>query len=568
MLDEATANQIAAGEVVERPASVVKELVENSLDAGATVVTVEIEEGGLKRIVVRDNGCGMDEEDARLALLRHATSKIRSAEDLRSITTLGFRGEALPSIAAVCKMVIKTRPAFMDRGTFLRVEAGKIVESGPVALAPGTVVEVEDLFYNTPARKKYLKTPATEGGLVGDYVGRLALARPQVAIRFFHDSRQALATPGTGNLLEVIAAVYGLNLAREMLYVEDNSQEWLRIQGYVGRPSIHRSSRRHIITIINGRYVHCLPLANAICEAYHTMLPSGRFPVAVISLTLPPSLVDVNVHPAKLEVRLAREGEVFRAVARAIRDVLVGSRLSIPGVVLPEKGQATPAKIPRTHARAHADIKVESLKLAEATPAYQAAGPPFPHLHYLAQLMPTYLLAAGPEGLYIVDQHAAHERILYERYMEQLTSHGRITFQKMVMPLQITFSYREAQILEEQKELLFTLGFEVDFWGSGTVVLRGTPVGFPSGVGEAFLKDVVATVEEWGHLPSREKLFQHLVAQLACKSAVKAGEEIPAEAARFLLKQLAEVKNPFTCPHGRPTTIHFSCQELARRFGR
>ncbi|WP_027717243.1 DNA mismatch repair endonuclease MutL [Desulfovirgula thermocuniculi] len=569
VLDEATANQIAAGEVVERPASVVKELVENSLDAGATAVYVDIEEGGLRRIVVRDNGCGMDEEDARLALLRYATSKIRSAADLHRITTLGFRGEALPSIAAVCRMTIKTRPPFMEHGTFLRVEAGKVVESGSVAMAPGTVITVEDLFYNTPARKKYLKTPATEGGLVGDCVGRLALAHPEVAMRFFHNGRQVLATSGSGDMLEVVAAVYGLDLAREMIRVEDRSLEWLQVEGYAGRPGIHRSSRRHIVTIVNGRYVHCLPLVNAICEAYHTMLPAGRYPVAVIAVSLPPALVDVNVHPAKLEVRLAREKEVSRAVTAAVRAVLQGSRRSIPGVIMPEGvSKADPGPGQKGSAGMRAGLQADLWQLGEAAPAYRAAPPPFPQLHYLARLGPAYLLAAGPDGLYIVDQHAAHERVLYEKYMEELTSRGRIGIQRLAVPLQVALTYGEASVLEEHRELLYSLGFELDFWGPGTVVLRGAPAGFPGEVGETFLRDVATALEEWGRLPPGEKLYQRLLSQLACRMAVKAGEEMAEEAARFLLRELAAAQNPFTCPHGRPTTIHLSYRELERRFGR
>lgn len=571
VLDEATANQIAAGEVVERPASVVKELVENSLDAGATAIYVEIEEGGLERIVVRDNGCGMDEEDARLALLRYATSKIKSASDLQRITTLGFRGEALPSIAAVSRMTIKTRPSHVDRGTFLRVEAGKVLESGPVAMAPGTVITVEDLFYNTPARKKYLRTPAAEGGLVGDCVGRLALAHPEAAVRFFHNGRQVLATPGSGDLLEVIAAVYGLDLAREMLRVEDRSLEWLQIKGYAGRPGIHRSNRRHIVIIVNGRYVHCLPLVNAVCEAYHTMLPAGRYPVAVIAVSLPPALVDVNVHPAKLEVRLAREGEVSRAVTAAVKSVLQGSPLSIPGVRRQPAGMGRFASsLPerRESAGERAAAQAELWRLGEAAPAYQTVPAPFPHLYYLARLGPAYLLAAGPDGLYIVDQHAAHERILYEKYRAELSFRGKIGIQGLAVPLQLTLPYGEASVLEEHRELLCSLGFELDFWGPGAVVLRGTPAGFPGEMGEPFLRDVAAALAEWGRLPPGEKLYQHLLSQLACRAAVKAGEEMAEEAARYLLKELAAAQNPFTCPHGRPTTIHLSYRELERRFGR
>ncbi len=591
ILDEATANQIAAGEVVERPASVVKELVENSLDAGATTISVEIEQGGLTRIVVRDNGCGMDEEDAQLALLRHATSKIRGPADLSRITTLGFRGEALPSIAAVSKMTLKTRPASADRGTFLEIEGGKVINSGPAAMAPGTIVIVENLFYNTPARKKYMKSPGTEGGVVGDYIFRLALARPEVAIRFTHNRRRIFTSPGTGKLLEVIAAVYGSELAREMLPVGDESRDWLQIRGYTGRPGLHRSNRRQITVLINGRYVYSSLVTMAVCDAYHTLLPAGRYPVAVISLTVTPELLDVNVHPAKLEVRLAREREVVEAVTRAVREALVGSRLVIPGAVPPghdagiRREKALPGA-PRFflqeagHQRALVSGRLpcnlpparKEGSVAESSPSYDYtatdyASSPFPAVEYVGQLMPTYLLATGPQGLYIIDQHAAHERVLYEKYLAALAGPGAAT-QMLVLPVNVFLTHREAHLLEAHGEFLASLGFIFDFFSQDTVVLRGVPLDFPPGEGESYLRDILAYLDEAGRSPSREDLVHHLAAQAACRAAIKAGEGLSAMAARALLEQLAATGNPFTCPHGRPTIIHLSHQELAQRFKR
>ncbi|AEG14916.1 DNA mismatch repair protein mutL [Desulfofundulus kuznetsovii DSM 6115] len=585
ILDETTANQIAAGEVVERPASVVKELVENSLDAGASTISVEIEQGGLTRIVVRDNGCGMDEEDAQLALLRHATSKIRGPADLSRITTLGFRGEALPSIAAVSKLTLKTRTATADRGTFMEVEGGKVINSGPAALAPGTIVTVENLFYNTPARKKYMKSPGTEGGVVGDYVFRLALARPEVAMRFTHNRRQVFASPGTGKLLDVIASFYGSELAREMLPVEENSGDWLLIRGYTGRPTLHRSNRRQVTVLINGRYVYSPLVTMAVCEAYHTLLPAGRYPVAVISLSVAPELLDVNVHPAKLEVRLAREREVSEAVTRAVRKALVGNRLVIPGAVLREHGPGSreeslprvPRFFPPEAGRQQVlfpDHPPHSLPpagrkgyVAEAAPVYDHTGPSFPAVEYVGQLMPTYLLAAGPDGLYIVDQHAAHERVLYEKYLAALAGPGAAS-QMLALPVNVFLTHREARLLEAHREFLASLGFVLDFFSQDTVVVRGLPPDFPPGEGESYLRDIIGYLDEPGRSPSREDLVHHLAAQAACRAAIKAGEGLSGEEARSLLEQLAAAGNPFTCPHGRPTIIHVSHQELAQRFKR
>ena len=652
VLDQFTANQIAAGEVVERPASAVKELVENSLDAGATEITVEITAGGLSEITVRDNGWGMDEEDARLALLRHATSKIRGAEDLFRITTLGFRGEALPSIAAVSKLTLKTRPAGSDRGTHLEVEGGQVLSCRPAALAPGTIVQVRDLFYNTPARKKYLKSAGTEGGAVGDALSRLALARPEASIRFIHNRREIFATPGTGKLLEALAAVMGMETARQMLPVEDISRDWLAIRGYAGRPVLHRSNRRQIIVLVNGRYVYSSLVALAVQEAYHTLLPAGRHPVAVISLQVDPELLDVNVHPAKLQVRLAREREVAGAVTRAVREALISTSLVIPGMPAGEAYAGRPPGLPSSGHRGDTRRAVQPGQGEGATipPLFPAALPPagsvedflppespvspgqcrerdryvkkdmaaapeidwppagqpcgdgllaedlpgyscpvcrdgregetahdapvsgesvstFPPLHYLGQLPPTYLLAAGPGGLYMVDQHAAHERILYEKYLSGMAA-GGLSSQMLLLPVNVFLSHREATLLAEKREFLTSLGFVLDFFSGDTVVVRGVPLDFPPGEEESYLRDILAYLGEPGRSPSREDLLHHLAARTACRAAVKAGALLSEAAALALLEQLAQAQNPYTCPHGRPAVILLSYQELAQRFKR
>lgn len=613
MLDETTANQIAAGEVVERPASAVKELVENSLDAGATEITVEIAVGGLAGITVTDNGCGMDEEDARLALLRHATSKIRGAGDLNRITTLGFRGEALPSIAAVSKMTLKTRPAGADRGTLLEVEGGRVLSCRPAALAPGTIVQVRDLFYNAPARKKHLRSAGTEGGVVGEILSRLAMARPEVSIRFIHGRREIFATPGSGKLVEALAAVMGVETARQMLPVEDVSRDWLQIRGYAGRPSLHRSSRRQITVLVNGRYVHSPLVALALQDAYHTLLPAGRYPVAVISLTVDPELLDVNVHPAKLQIRLAREREVAGAVTRAVREALVGTSLVIPGA--PPQGSGAREAAPAGPVEGDLISAVPSAlllpdqsifapageqnpeqptagggagSLAEALPVYDHvhrrgssqfpgtvdgdspagdSGSPFPQLQYLGHLLSTYLLAAGPGGLYIVDQHAAHERVLYEKYLAGMDA-GGVASQMLLLPVNVFLSHREARLLEEHREFLAVLGFAVDFFSGDTVVVRGVPVDFPAGEEESYLRDILAYLGEPGRSPFRQDLLHHLAARAACRAAVKAGTPLASPAAAALLQQLAAAQNPYTCPHGRPTVIQLSYRELAQRFKR
>lgn len=597
VLDELTANQIAAGEVVERPASVVKELLENALDAGATVITVELTGGGLDKITVTDNGCGMDEIDARLAFQRYATSKIRTAADLEQVLTLGFRGEALASIAAVSDVLLKTRPAGREAGMMLEVRGGEEIAAAPVALAPGTSVTVRELFYNTPARRKHMKSAATEGGLAADMAGRLAMARPGVSILFRHNGREIFRTPGTGKLPEALAAVLGINLVREMVAVAGGDGA-IEVSGMAGLPSLHRSSRRHITVFVNGRFIRSPLVTLAVQDAYHTLLPSGRYPVAVISLTVDPELVDVNVHPAKLEVRFARERELAALVTRAVREALRGAVL-IPGAVgrgftaaerpgaPPGEEESRPYLPPRTPAheqlrlpltagaaaplpppaaeRVAASPPARPEAAAEAGADYAAGRRDFPELRVLAWLAPTYILAAGAGGLYIVDQHAAHERIFYERILHR--ADGReMTAQMLVQPQLLQLSLREAELLSAHGDLFRSLGFVLEHLSAGAVLLRGLPLDFPDP--QSYFRDVLAYLAAPGRAPARRDLLHHLAAEAACRAAVKSGAPQSVQAMAALLEQLAGAESPYTCPHGRPTVIHISRHELAHRFKR
>ncbi|OAT81402.1 hypothetical protein A6M21_11055 [Desulfotomaculum copahuensis] len=622
LLDELTANQIAAGEVVERPASVVKELMENALDAGAGVITVEIAGGGLEKITVTDNGCGMEEEDARLAFQRYATSKIHSAADLERVRTFGFRGEALASIAAVSHVLLKTRPAGRVEGIRLELQGGRETACGPAALAPGTGITVSRLFYNTPARRKYMKSPGTEGGLAGDAAGYLAMARPDVSIVFTHNGREVFRTPGNGRIKDALAVVLGISLVREMVPFERRT-ELAQVEGFAGLPSLHRSSRRQITVFINGRYVHSPLAAAAVQEAYHTLLPAGRFPVAVLYISLDPSLVDVNVHPAKLEIRLFRERELAALITRAVRESLQ-TGLVIPGTLAgagekscpadsnrqkspdapaalempPAAGNRAPVEMKRT-AEAPADgrdlaviipaarLEAKQLRLSLAEPAaFFSAGdaPPagfagaggetaantapgrdFPVLQVLGQLPPTYILAAGENGLYVIDQHAAHERVFYEQMMNTMETRGTAA-QMLVEPVLLQLSLREEELLAGHKELFDALGFVLEHLSGGAVLVRGLPVEFPDP--ESYFRDVLAALAVPGRSPSRRDLLHHLAAEAACRAAVKSGARLSVEAMLSLLEQLARTETPFTCPHGRPTVVLISGHELAHRFKR
>lgn len=597
ILDEFTANQIAAGEVVERPVSVVKELVENSLDAGAGRIVVDLEEGGLAAVNISDDGCGMVEEDLLLAFQRHATSKIKCVSDLGRVVTLGFRGEALPSIAAVSRMTVTTRTHDVLTGTRAEVEGGAIIAAVPAGCPPGTTVAIRDLFYNTPARRKTMKSPSTEGAQCGDLISRLALARPDVSFELRIKGRRVFYSPGSGSLIDSVTAVYGVHQGREMIAVKATG-EGLVIHGFAGKPSLSRSTRSHITVIINGRYVRCPAITGAVEEAYRTLLPQGRRPVAVLSLSVAPELLDINVHPAKLEVRLLEEEKVAGLVTLALRDALrvkavipsVTSRRS-SDVGRQEKstllslfdgptvsGKGNYAKKPESEiqneelskrspaiANQIADSDVTGDKAGEETVEYVSPKGNLPVLNALSQLPPTYILAGGEDGLYIIDQHAAHERILYEEF---LAGEGERPSQCLLMPVTLEMDYREAAIMTDRVLWFTDAGFVIEHFGGNTFLLRGVPPHFPVGQEKAFFLDLLDYFRERGPGSSRVEFFDRLASAMACRNAVKAGEKLSQSSMEALLHRLAQTENPFTCPHGRPTVMHLSYRDLETRFKR
>jgi len=597
ILDEFTAGQIAAGEVVERPVSAVKELVENAIDAGASRITVDLTEGGLAGITVSDDGCGMTGEDVHLAFQRHATSKIKNVSDLRRVTTLGFRGEALPSIAAVSKVTMITRVAGSVMGTRAEIEGGSLVSVTPVGCPLGTTVEVKDLFYNTPARRKTMKSPVTEGALCSELVSRMALARPDVCFELKTRGRRVFYTPGNGRLIDAVVSVYGSRQGREMVAV--NAVEGnLAVKGYAGKPSLSRSSRSHLIIIVNGRYVRCPAVAAAVEEAYRSLLPHGRKPVAVLSLAVMPEQLDVNVHPAKLEVRLLEEERVAGLVNRALRNALSGQSVipsavaerkpeyylhdrgrpvfvQVPAAFPPEPpGQDGPAARLEPDDRAVEPVqkviygnKCNPFSLAEQAELKKEAAveKKFPLLHPLAQLLPTYILAAGEDGLYIIDQHAAHERVLYEEY---LAGQGRCSSQYLLVPVTLELEYREASIVNEFILWFTGSGFVIEHFGGNAFLLRGAPSYLPAGLEKESFLDMIDYFKERGSMPDRAEFSKRLASTVACRGAVKAGERMSMSAMEALLQRLALAENPFTCPHGRPTIIHLSNRDLESRFKR
>lgn len=581
ILDPLTASQIAAGEVVERPSSVVKELVENSLDAGASLISVEIEGGGISRIAVTDNGCGMTEEEARLAFCRHATSKIRDFSDLNRITTLGFRGEALPSIAAVSQLTLKTRPAELNQGFCIEMHGGQEVYAGPVGCPVGTTIVVKDLFYNTPARRKFLKTKATESGLVSDVLYRLAFTRPDVTFSLVHNGREIFRSPGTGELRHVVAAVYGIEVADKMIPVNAKN-EFIEMKALVGSPLLHRSTRNQQTIIINGRYVRHPALTNALEEAYRPLIGSGRHPVAVLSIDLDPGLIDVNVHPAKLEIKLEREEEIADFIVKSVRAALntgktmMVSRFSKPAVAN-SSSYRQESLLNSSEFRNVADASDISENLAlneERDCSYlprerieQRRNEKFPHLWPIGQLLSSYVIAGGEDGLYIIDQHAAHERILYEQFLKQIES-GSVKSQMLMIPVTLHVGFKEVQLLRENLHFFHRQGFIVEEFGEDTLLLRGVPLPFKSQEGEELLVQMLDLLSEPGRRLEDRQMGRRLAAAMACRAAIKAGEKLSIADMESLIARLALTEEPFTCPHGRPTVIRFSNRDLNKFFRR
>jgi DNA mismatch repair protein MutL len=577
ILSEQVAARIAAGEVIERPASVVKELVENAIDAGATEIKVESREGGRRLIRVIDNGCGIPADEVELAFQRHATSKLSSVEDLEHITTLGFRGEALPSIAAVAHVTMVTRSRDEAAGSLIRLEGGEVVRRERRGMAPGTVVTVEHLFYNTPARLKFLKTVATEAGHIYALVTRYAMAYPELRFSLVNDGRLIFQSMGTGQVRDVLAQVYGLETASALLAVEGGEAEgpggrWsVGLEGLVSPPSVHRGSRRDISLFVNRRWIHDRSLNYAVTEAYRTLLPVGRFPLVVLFLTMDPAAVDVNVHPAKAEVRFREADAVFAAVQRAVRRTLldqapmpvVGQRVRAGGPVWPRHEWGERHRPPPGQAA------LEIQRTADVEPGREGEGVPggrLPMLRVVGQVAQAYIVAEGPEGLYLIDQHAAHERVLYEQLQAARASQKNIS-QQLLEPQTVELSPEQAGVLAEDLPLLTELGFVLEHFGGNTYLLRAVPAILqgkdPAGALVAVVDEMLA-----GNVPLGAEREARLIASVCKQGAIKAGQTLSMAEMQALVQQLEATSAPRTCPHGRPTMIHLSAEFLAREFGR
>ena len=579
VLSEEVASQIAAGEVVERPSSVVKELVENAIDAGARDVRVEARAGGKRFIRVTDDGCGVPAAEVELAFHRHSTSKLSTADDLARVTTLGFRGEALTSIAAISRVTFVTRATDEPVGTLLRLEGGRVITRQESGRSPGTAMTVEDLFFNVPARRKFLRSERTERRHIDGWLTRYAMAYPALRFTLAHDDRVVFQSPGNDRLRDVLVAVYGLEVGAAVLEIIPGDQHpvsSIQVAGFVSPPSLHRANRGYITLFINGRWVRDVRLTYAITQAYHTLLPTGRYPLAVVMVRLPPEEVDVNVHPAKAEVRFRDGDVVFRAVQRAVRHTLI-ERSPVPVAArLPTAWPASPAQWEERRERLaglrprpageQLRLKGEPLDVAVTGTTRAPAAGKLPPLRVVGQVGVTYIVAEGPEGMYLIDQHAAHERVLFERLLAE-RQRAEVTSQALLEPQPVELAPEAASLLEEYLEVLGGLGFRVEPFGGTTMLVRALPAIVAEADPVRVLEDVAAALEA-GDAPLAGTVEEAVARHVCKRAAVKAGQVMAREEMEELIRALEQCASPRTCPHGRPTMIHLSVEQLAREFGR
>jgi len=578
------ASQIAAGEVVERPASVVKELVENALDAGARTISVTVRDAGRTLIELADDGAGIPPSELALAVERHATSKLDSAHDLFHIATLGFRGEALASIGSVSRLTLTSRTSDSPAGMRIRVDGGRVGVVEGVGAPVGTVVRVEDLFYNVPARLKFLKQDVTERRQIDNLLTRYALAYPQVRFRLSDGASVALQTSGDGDRRAILAALYGVDVAKGMLEVL-SEEDGISLTGFISPVSLTRSNRKDITTFINGRWVQDMPLTSALIQAYHTLLMVGRYPLSALFLQVPPEDVDVNVHPAKAEVRFRTPDRLFSLVQRSARRALLayspvpqvaptlwGSAARQEAATGPQAGVGLDWQMAGEQSSVNGgQLSVRAVEMSSTDSQSeiqnrQSVIPNLPLLRLVGQIGATYLVAEGPDGLYLIDQHAAHERVLFEKLMLQ-RGRKNIPSQSLLSPRAVQLPPAQAGLLQDQLSVLTRFGFDVEPFGPNTFQVRAMPALFGGADPAAALRALVEDFEE-DEAPLQNEIEARIAGRVCKRLAVRAGMALSPDEQRALLADLENCDSPRTCPHGRPTMIHLSVDLLERQFGR
>lgn len=615
LLDTNTISKIAAGEVVERPASCIKELIENSIDAGAKRIEVEIQNGGKALMRVTDDGIGMSKEDAILSIKRHATSKLLSVRDLQEISTLGFRGEALPTIASVSKFTLQTRRSNDDLGTKIKIDGGNISDNHEIGCKIGTTVLVEDLFFNTPARLKFLKSTPTEANKIHEFIVKLALSRPEISFKFINGNRTALTAPGNGNIFDTLTGIYGGEMTDSLIKINFETED-VKIFGYISKPNFLKSYRNWQTFIVNGRVISNRTIAKAIEESYKSLIPKSGYPFAVLKIDVPQNSIDVNVHPQKTEIKFEDDGKIFKAVYHAIRDAISEKQEKLekiaasPETVHYEKldlefeEQQTP---PQNDLIIDPNANKKTLSLEELRDALKPSAkydddfgddeiissenfstaeenfepektPQVAEKNFVAELQPIgqvalcYIVAKSNSDLYIIDQHAAHERILFDR----LSSYaGQIPAQQLLIHRILNFDSRESLIVEKYLEVFGELGFAMEMSGPNEFRLIEIPADASDADAEEMMREIISALPEDSEFADENRrkdisrnIRQSVLAITACRAAIKAGQELNQSQMQILLDDLKKTPNPYTCPHGRPTIIKFSAADLAKMFKR
>ena len=583
VMDELLSNKIAAGEVVEKVVSIVKELVENSIDAKATMIKVDLKEAGLREITVTDNGIGMDKNDAQLAFQRHATSKLYTDDDLFNINSLGFRGEALPSIAAVSDVVLKTCQD--DVGTQIHIKGGKILENKPSEGRIGTQITVTNLFYNTPARLKHLSSPYAELANVTEYVNKMALSYPKVKFILTNDEKELLNTDGSGNLLKVIKSIYGLDIAKKMLPIEISNDDY-EVSGYISLPEVNRSSRNHMTVLVNGRVIKNQYLNRIINDAYFSFKEDTRYPIVVIKITADPILVDVNIHPSKQDIKFSNFEDLKNMISEEINKT-IRNKLLIPKIEVKEqptvKYENLSLNLERNSISEEPSI-LDKQKLTdlvnfnyepnneldnEEEPSYIEERPKetLPELYPIGLALGTYIVCENERGIYLIDQHAAQERINYEKN-SYLLAHPNNDVISPLIPMIIELPNNEFIIAKEKLDIIKSYNIDIEDFGLNSFRVRSHPTWFPKGNEEKIVRRIIEEIVNKGKDFSLAKFNNSLAALISCKMSVKANTRITKEAQEEIINELRKCNNPFNCPHGRPTIINFTTYEIEKMFKR
>lgn len=587
IMNEDLANKIAAGEVVEKCVSIVKELVENSIDAKASEIKIELKEAGIREIKIIDNGIGMDKNDALLAFQRHATSKLYNVDDLFNISSLGFRGEALPSIASVSEVLLKTCQG--DVGTLIHIKGGRVIENTSCEARTGTSITVSNLFYNTPARLKHLASVYSELANISDYINKMALSYPKVKFRLINDEKELLNTDGAGNLLKVIKAIYGLDVTKKMLEVQASNDDY-EVSGYISMPEVNRASRNYITTLVNGRVVRNASLNKCINEAYSSFKEDSRYPIVVLSITTDPSLIDVNVHPSKLDIKFLNFDELKELISKMISDK-IKEKLLIPKIEVkkiieqPRVYQNLSLDLERDVVKEDSDDYTSKLskvinfdneldddinkfeeeeKVIEEVKSNEDK---LPELYPVGLALGTYIVCENEKGIYLIDQHAAQERINYEKYSYLLANPNNNVID-MIVPVVIELPVNEFLVLKKNMNILEGLNIKVEEFGSNSFRITTHPTWFPKNNAEGVIRSIFEQIIKEEKNFNLAKFNDHLAATIACKASIKANTRITTEDMESIISQLRSCNNPFNCPHGRPTIIEFTIYELEKMFKR